>query len=248
MASQENITRHTVSAYEEELAQLNSRILELGGLVEAQIDDAVRAIAKRDSDVAESVIRQDRRIDELEEEINDMSVLILARRQPMGSDLRVIVSAIKIAGDLERVGDYAKNIAKRTLVINQSPPISSIRSVPRITVLVQKMLSEVLAAYVALDPERARDVWEADQEVDELYNSLFRELLTYMMEDPRNITAATHLLFVAKNVERMGDLATNIAERIYFTAKGSQIEDERPKKDVTSITDAEGETVDGGGI
>lgn len=246
MASQENNTRHTVSAYEQELSQLNSLILRLGGLVEAQTSDAMRAISRRDSEVAEMVIRKDTELDELEEEINDVAVLILARRQPMANDLRVIVSAIKIAGDLERAGDYAKNICKRALVINQAPPISSTRSVPRMVELVQQMLGNVLGSYVNLDVELAREVWEADEEVDELYNSLFRELLTYMMEDPRNITAATHLLFIAKNVERMGDLVTNIAERVFFTATGNQIEDERPKKDVTSVTDADGETVDGG--
>ena len=246
MASQENPTRHTVSAYEDELSQLNSSILRLGGMVEDQISDAVEAIAKRDSELAEHVIQKDADLDDLEEEINNLAVLILARRQPMASDLRVIVSAIKIAGDLERVGDYAKNISKRTLVINQAPPISSTRGVPRMAELVQRMLGEALGSYVNLDSDKARDVWEADQEVDELYNSLFRELLTYMMEDPRNITAATHLLFVAKNVERMGDLVTNIAERIYFTATGRDIEDQRPKADVTSMTDADGETVEGG--
>lgn len=248
MANQENTTRHTVSAYEDELSQLNKGILQLGGLVEAQISGAMHAISKRDSEAAEIVIQKDGHLDDLEEEINDLSVLILARRQPMAGDLRVIVSAIKIAGDLERIGDYAKNISKRTLVINQSPPINSTRTVPRMAELVQKMLGEALTSYVNLDAEKAREVWEADQEVDELYNSLFRELLTYMMEDPRNITAATHLLFVAKNVERMGDLVTNIAERIYFTATGSQIEDERPKRDVTSMTDGDGETVDGGSV
>lgn len=248
MTSQENTTRHTVSAFEGELSQLNSGILRMGGLVEAQIVSAVHAISKRDSAVAEQVIRKDAEIDDLEEEINNLTVLILARRQPMASDLRVIISAFKIAGDLERVGDYAKNICKRTLVINQAPPISSIRTVPRMAQLVQQMLGEVLESYVNLDPDRARKVWEADQEVDELYNSLFRELLTYMMEDPRNITAATHLLFVAKNVERMGDLVTNIAERIHFTATGTQIEEDRPKRDVTSMTDSDGETVDGGEV
>jgi phosphate transport system protein len=246
MASQENTTRHTVSAYEEELSQLNSGILRLGGLVESQISDAVRAMSKRDSQQAEMVIRKDVDLDELEEEINELAVLVLARRQPMARDLRVIVSAIKIAGDLERIGDYAKNISKRSLVINQAPPISSIRTIPRMAELVQRMLGDVLGAYVHLDAAKAREVWEDDQEVDELYNSLFRELLTYMMEDPRNITAATHLLFVAKNIERMGDLVTNIAERIYFTATGSQIEDQRPKRDVTSMTDVDGQTVDGG--
>ena len=248
MASQENTTRHTVTAYEDELSQLNSSILQLGGMVEAQISDAMEAISRRDSAGAESVIGKDAELDDLEESINDLAVLILARRQPMASDLRVIVSAIKIAGDLERVGDYAKNISKRTLVINQAPPISSIRGVPRMAELVQQMLGNALGSYVNLDADKAREVWEADQEVDELYNSLFRELLTYMMEDPRNITAATHLLFVAKNVERMGDLVTNIAERIYFTATGTQIEDQRPKKDVTSMTDADGETVEGGAV
>lgn len=246
MASQEHTRPHTVSAYEEELTKINNSILQLGGLVEVQISDAVRAIARRDSERAEAVIAQDHRIDDLEEQVNTDAVRVLALRQPMASDLRVIVSAIKIAGDLERIGDYAKNISKRTLVINQSPPISSSRAIPRMAELVQAMLADVLTSYVDLDSAKARQVWMADQEVDELYNSLFRELLTYMMEDPRNITAATHLLFIAKNIERMGDLVTNIAERIFFTDTGNQIEDERPKADNTSYTDAEGETVDNG--
>jgi phosphate transport system protein len=248
MASQENTTPHIMSAYEEELSQLNNAILELGGLVEVQISEAIRAISRRDSEIAERVIGQDREIDRLEESINEQAVLMLARRQPVASDLRLIVSAIKIAGDLERIGDYAKNVSKRTLVINQSPPISSTSTVSRMAELVQRMLDQALSAFVRVDDARARQVWAADQEVDELYNSLFRELLTYMMEDPRNITAATHLLFVAKNIERMGDLVTNIAERIFFTATGEQIDDERPKRDVTSVTAADGETVEGAGV
>ncbi|PJK28096.1 phosphate signaling complex protein PhoU [Minwuia thermotolerans] len=237
MASHEPSTPHTVSSYEEELTRLNNLILELGGLVEAQLSGAIRAMTKRDSDAAERLIVQDLRIDELEETVNDLAVNILARRQPVAGDLRLVVSVIKIAGDLERLGDYAKNIAKRTLVINQSPPIAPLTTVPRMSERVQRMLDQALTAFVQGDDELAEKVWAADEEVDELYNSFFRELLTYMMEDPRNISAAAHLLFVAKNIERMGDLVTNIAERIYFTATGHQIEAERPKRDVTSLTD-----------
>jgi len=244
MANQDTTSQHIVSAYGEELAELNNLVLRLGGLVEVQIENALRAISMRDSNTAENVISNDRQLDDLEEQINDRAVRVLAKRQPMAGDLRVIVSSIKIAGDLERMGDYAKNIAKRSLVISQSPPITSVRALPRMIELVQKMLANVLSAYVEQDPASCRQVWMADQEVDELYNSLFRELLTYMMEDPRNITAATHLLFVAKNVERMGDLVTNIAERVHFTATGTQLEDDRPKADVTSLSDETGPSVE----
>lgn len=237
MPGHEGSLPHTVTSYEEELTKLNNLILELGGLVEEQLSGSIRAIAKRNSELAERLIAQDVRIDDLEEEVNELAVNVLARRQPVAGDLRLVVSVIKIAGDLERVGDYAKNIAKRTLVINQSPPVAPLTTVPRMAERVQRMLDQVLTAFIQGDQELAETVWLADEEVDELYNSLFRELLTYMMEDPRNISAAAHLLFVAKNVERMGDLVTNIAERVYFTATGKQLEADRPKRDVTSLTE-----------
>lgn len=228
---------HTISAYEEELSRLNNYVLEMGGRVESQLSAAIVAMSRRDSDRAEALIAYDREIDELEDKINDLAVRCLALRQPVASDLRTIVAVIKIAGDLERFGDYAKNIAKRTLVLNQSPPLRAVASIPRMAERVQRMIDKALAAYVQKDAEAAQRVWEEDADVDESYNSLFRELLTYMMEDPRSITPATHLLFVAKNIERMGDLVTNIAETIYYVAQGERMEAERPKRDITSLTD-----------
>lgn len=232
-----NSAPHIMSAYEDELEQLNNLVLEMGGRVEIQLSSAIRAMAKRDSDSAENLIAADREIDEIEERINDLAVRTLALRQPMATDLRIIVSVIKIAGDLERFGDYAKNIAKRTLVVNQSPPIRATGSIPRMAELVQRMLDSALKAFVTRDASMAEEIWAQDAEVDESYNSLFRELLTYMMEDPRNISAATHLLFVAKNIERMGDLVTNVAETIHFVVRGERMEQDRPKRDVTSTTD-----------
>ncbi len=238
MATNEgNDAPHIMSAYEDELERLNNMVLEMGGRVEIQLSGAIRAMARRDSDSAENLIAADKEIDEIEERINDLAVRTLALRQPMAGDLRIIVSVIKIAGDLERFGDYAKNIAKRTLVVNQSPPIRATGSIPRMAELVQRMLDSVLKAFVTRDATMAEAIWAQDAEVDESYNSLFRELLTYMMEDPRNISAATHLLFVAKNIERMGDLVTNVAETIHFVARGERMEQERPKRDVTSMTD-----------
>ncbi|WP_281017707.1 MULTISPECIES: phosphate signaling complex protein PhoU [unclassified Minwuia] len=238
MATNEgNSAPHIMSAYEDELEQLNNLVLEMGGRIEIQLSGAIRAMVKRDSDAAEDLIAQDREVDVLEEKINDLAVRTLALRQPMAGDLRIIVSVIKIAGDLERFGDYAKNIAKRTLVVNQSPPIRATSSIPRMAELVQRMLDGVLKAFINRDAEMAKSIWVQDAEVDESYNSLFRELLTYMMEDPRNISAATHLLFVAKNIERMGDLVTNVAETIHFVAEGERMDQERPKRDMTSLTD-----------
>ncbi|MDF1737399.1 MAG: phosphate signaling complex protein PhoU [Minwuia sp.] len=235
--SEGNSTPHIMSAYEDELEQLNNLVLEMGGRIEIQLSGAIQAMVKRDSSSAETLIAQDKEIDAIEERINDLAVRTLALRQPMAGDLRIIVSVIKIAGDLERFGDYAKNIAKRTLVVNQSPPIRATGSIPRMAELVQRMLDGVLKAFINRDTEMAKTIWAQDAEVDESYNSLFRELLTYMMEDPRNISAATHLLFVAKNIERMGDLVTNVAETIHFVAEGERMEQERPKRDMTSLTD-----------
>ncbi len=237
VTNESNGAPHIMSAYEDELEQLNNLVLEMGGRAEIQLSGAIRAMARRDSESAENLIAADREIDQIEERINDLAVRTLALRQPMAGDMRIIVSVIKIAGDLERFGDYAKNIAKRTLVVNQSPPIRATSSIPRMAELVQRMLDSVLKAFVTRDATMAEAIWAQDAEVDESYNSLFRELLTYMMEDPRNISAATHLLFVAKNIERMGDLETNVAETIHFVARGERMEQERPKRDVTSTTD-----------
>src|SRR3546814_803301 len=168
-------------------------------------------------------------------ELDDNAVLTLALRDTVANDLREVSAALKIAGELERNGDYAKNVAKRTMVLNQLAPHESARSIPRMAKLVQAIIKDVLDAYANHDPDRAIDVWHRDEEVDEMYTGLFRELLTYMMEDPRNITPCTHLLFIAKNIERIGDHATNIAETTHYLSTGKRISGGRPKGDLSSF-------------
>ena len=242
-------TDHIVSSYDDELHQLNDYIIRMGGLVEQQLAAAVEALVRRDTEKAQEVVAGDAAIDTLEQELEDNAVRVIALRQPMANDLRVVVSALKISADLERIGDYAKNIAKRAVALNQIPPIQPTHAVPRMAKLVQSMIKDTLDAYVAHNADGALDVWYRDEEVDQMYTSLFRELLTYMMEDPRNITPCTHLLFIAKNIERMGDHTTNIAETIHFIATGQRIEGGRPKGDSTSfavITPDDGSAAEGG--
>lgn len=229
---------HIVKSYDEELKQLNTLISRMGGMVETQLDAAIQAVLRRDPEGAEKVVKGDAQIDELEQEVGAMVVRLLALRQPMAVDLRYIVSALKIAADLERFGDHAKSIAKRAIAISQVPRIPA-PGLDRMARMVQTMIKDVLDAYLANDTNKAVKVWRGDAEVDELYNSLFRELLTYMMEDPRNITGCTHLLFIAKNVERMGDHATNIAETVHYQVKGTQLPDDRPRGDDPSFAIAD---------
>ncbi|WP_339780321.1 phosphate signaling complex protein PhoU [uncultured Thalassospira sp.] len=227
---------HIVSSFDDELTRLNNIISQMGGLAESQLISAIRAISKRDSELAEQVIISDLRIDKLEQEVQDFAVRVLALRQPMADDLRQVVTALKLSNDLERIGDLAKNIAKRAQVLNQIPPIRPVQVIPNMARLAQEIIKDVLDAYIENDAEKAQRVWARDQEVDDMYNSLFRELLTYMMEDPRNITASTHLLFIAKNIERIGDHATNIAETIYYRIKGEDLPvDGRPKNDAANF-------------
>ena len=225
---------HIVKAYDEQLNRLNQLIAEMGGRAEAQLAGSVQALVRRDSRLAAQLVEQDARIDELETEVDRFAVQLLALRQPMASDLRNIVGAIRIAGDLERIADYATNVAKRTLALSQLPAAAPARSIPRMSQPVEAMIRDVLDAYIRRDHALAVEVWKRDSEVDDIYNSLFRELLTYMMEDPRNITACTHLLFVAKNIERIGDHVTNIAETVHFLVTGERIVEARPKSDETS--------------
>lgn len=227
---------HTVSAYDRELEDLRSTIARMGGLAEAQIAGAVDALYKRDPEAAKLIIAADKELDELEVEVERKAIASVARRQPMADDLREIIGALKMSSELERVGDYAKNIAKRVLAIAEADRVDISRSIADMALIVQKMLKDVLDAYIDHDAAKAVDVWERDESVDELYNSLFRELLTYMMEDPRLITACTHLLFTAKNVERMGDHVTNVAEIVSYMVTGEVMADERPKGDQTSFT------------
>lgn len=228
------MSTHIVQKYDDELKKLATLIVQMGGMAESQLASAVDAVVKRDSDLAHSVIQGDAKIDVLRNQVDDFAIELLARRQPMANDLRTIVSALRISSEIERIGDYAKNIAKRSLVLNQSPLVRPVHATPRMALLVQSMIKDTLDAYVTQDVPKADAVWARDEEVDELYNSLFRELLTYMMEDPRSITPCTHLLFIAKNIERIGDHTTNIAELIHYAVKGEMITEERPKGDSTA--------------
>jgi len=220
---------HTVKSYDEELAHLTNIIARMGGMAEAQFAAALQALSKRDSDLAARVVAGDSRVDELEHEVQQFTVRLLALRQPVASDLRHIVAALKISSELERVADYAANVAKRSLVLNQLPPVKPVSAVLHLAHLVQEILKDILDAYIERDVDKAVRVWNRDEEVDDMYTGLFRELITYMMEDPRTITACTHLMFMAKNIERIGDHATNIAETLHFLVVGTPIKGERPK-------------------
>jgi len=230
------MSEHIVKAFGEQLDALSSSIAQMGGVAEAQLAEAVDAIARRDSALAERVIAVDPRIDQLQQTLEDQGLKLLALRQPMAVDLRNTLAAIKIASELERIGDLAKNIGKRALVLNREPPIRLAQSLGRMGRAALAQLKQVLDAFSDRDAAGAEAVWRNDGEIDEIYNSLFRELLTYMMEDPRTISLCTHLLFVAKNIERSGDHATNIAEVVFHMVTGGRLASERPKADVTSST------------
>ena len=231
------MSEHTVRSYDDELNDLSRKLAEMGGLAEQHVADSVAALAARDIVSAQLVIAADAKIDLLQRQIEDSAILMIARRQPLGQDLRQIMGAIRIANDLERIGDLAKNTAKRVLAVDANfgaPRLVS--GVEHIAELSLTQLKNVLDAFAARDLAAARSVWERDDEIDAMYTSLFRELLTYMMEDPRNITFCTHLLFCAKNLERIGDHATNIAETLHYQITGSPLTDARPKKDDSSLT------------
>ena len=231
---------HIVTAYDNELEAVNGMILRMGGMAEAALENAVNALSRRDVEAAAKVVAADEQIDALEQELNETAVTVLARRQPMANDLRMLVSALKIASDLERIGDYAKNIAKRVQPLVQIPPVAPAHAIPRMASIAQAIIKDTLDSYVAQDADKARAAWLRDAEVDDMHTSLFRELLTYMMEDPRAISPCTHLLFIAKNIERIGDHATNIAELIHYQVTGSHMEGGRPKSDDTSFQVVEG--------
>lgn len=226
------MSQHTVRAFGEELDQLKAEVARMAGLAEAQVADAVDAVARRDVALARVVIERDPRLDALQHEIERKAIRLIALRQPVANDLRRVVSAMKIAGDLERVGDLAKNIAKRSLVLAEGEPLMPLtHSFTRMGRLVALRVKDVLDAYAVGELDRAMAVWSNDADVDAHYNSLFRELLTYMMGDPRTIGACSHLLFMAKNLERIGDHATNIAEFIHYELTGVELDDaERPRQ------------------
>jgi len=227
---------HTTKAFDADLQDIKRRVAEMGGLAERQIADATRALVERDVDLAEQVITTDPTIDAMQHEIEEKAVLTIARRQPMAVDLREIVGAMRVCNDLERIGDHAKHIGKRVVVLGADFHAQKlIRGVEHMAELVGTLLKQVLDAYASRDLTAALAVWNGDEEVDALCTALFRELLTYMMEDPRNITLCIHLMFCAKDIERMGDHATNIAETVYYMIEGRPITDQRPKGDTTSL-------------
>jgi phosphate transport system protein len=231
---------HIVTSFDDDLKDLARRITEIGGMAERAVDLAVQALIHVDISLAQSVIENDRKIDAQQREIEEKAILTIARRQPMAQDLREIMAAIHIANDLERVGDLAKNTAKRVVAIGgELQPKKLVHGVEHLSELALEQLKNVLDAYASRDLEAALGVWRRDNEIDVLYTSLFRELLTYMMEDPRNISLCTHLLFCAKNIERIGDHATNIAETLNYVITGRPMSEERPKKDNSSLTSVE---------
>jgi len=231
------MTEHTVKSYEDELATLDKRIAHMGGLAENILASSFDALANRDPRLAEQVVQSDRQIDQFQRDIEEQVVVMIARRQPMANDLRHIMAALRITSDLERIGDLAKNIAKRALAIAgeqyPKPLVSGLRHMVERDL---RQLKDVLDSYAERNAELAVRVWQQDEQIDAMYNSVFRELLTYMMEDPRNIGLCTHLLFGAKNLERIGDHTTNIAETVHFMVLGKQIAEDRPKGDKTAST------------
>jgi phosphate transport system protein len=223
-------SEHTLKRFDEELERLNATINEMGGLTESQFAKALTAVRDMDTTVAEEVIVADARVDALDQAVQEQTVQLLALRQPMAVDLRVVLSSIKIAAALERIADYAKNTAKRGIVLAQgAAPAAAVAGIDRLGRLVRAALKDVLDAFADDDVEKAHDVWNRDEEIDQVYTGLFRELLTYMMEDPRTITACTHLLFMAKNIERAGDHVTNIAELVSFRSTGQSFAEARRK-------------------
>jgi phosphate transport system protein len=229
------MVEHTMRAFDSDLQELAKKILDMGQSDDEQIANAMDALSKRDAALARSVIAADDLIDAQQHAIEEEAVATIARRQPMAVDLREIVGALRISNDLERIGDLAENIAKRVLLLTGALRIEEVMlQLQRMAQLARAQLEQVLQSYQHLDVALALEVWRKDREIDALDNSLFRELLTYMMEDPRNITFCAHMLFCAKNIERMGDHTTNIAETVYYIVEGRAVPEERPKADLTS--------------
>ena len=231
------MTDHIVRSYDTDLEGIRRSLAEMGGMAERMLGDTTVALVRRDTALAQKIISADQRLDNLQREDEEKALLTIARRQPLAQDLRELISAIRLASDIERVGDLAKNIAKRAVAIagQFQPPHRAVVGLEHISRLVQAQLKDVLDAYAATNEQKALEVWKRDDEIDALYTSLFRELLTYMMEDPRNITFCTHLLFCAKNIERIGDHTTNIAETIHYLVTGDSLDVNRPKLDTTNI-------------
>ncbi|HEX5957449.1 MAG TPA: phosphate signaling complex protein PhoU [Hyphomicrobiaceae bacterium] len=231
------MNEHIVRSYDQELELLDKKIAQMGGQVEQELAQGFDALERRDPKLAEAVAASDRKVDALESEIQELTILMIARRQPMAVDLRHIMTVLKIAGELERTGDLAKNIAKRALAISgENHPKALMTGLKHMVELALSQLKDVLDAFAERDADKAVAVWTRDERIDAMYNSLFRELLTYMMEDPRNIGLCTHLLFAAKNIERVGDHTTNIAEDVHYLVHGFALAEDRPKGDDTAST------------
>ena len=229
------MNQHIVRSYDAELSEIDRLTAEMGGLAEKLLADAFTALERRDPKLAEAAAASDRTIDDMERRVQERAIFMIAKRQPMAGDLRHIMTVMKIAGDLERVGDLAKNIAKRALAVaGESHPKPLMSGLRHMTELAQRQLKDVLDAFGTQDDDKALAVWRGDVGLDALYNSVFRELLTYMMEDPRNIGLCTHLLFAAKNIERIGDHTTNIAENIHYLVTGKHFGEDRPKDDAAN--------------
>ena len=226
---------HIVTAFDRDLEAIQAMIMKMGGLVEDSIDKAIAALADGDADLAREVRRGDRVIDRMEHDVNEAAARVIALRQPIATDLRTVLTVFRISAALERIGDYSKNMAKRSEILMGLHPVDGgAASLRRMSKAVRQMLTEALDAYIQRDADLARDVRARDEEVDQMYNGLFREYLTHMMEDPRNITACMHLHFMAKNIERMGDLVTGICEQVVYLVTGELPDDERTKADMTS--------------
>ena len=227
---------HLVKSYDQELKRLRNMLTQMGGIVETQVALAAEAIMHRDAAAAARAVEEDPKVDALEREVETFVIRLLALRQPVAGDLRQIVSALKITGDIERIGDYAANVAKRSIVLAEFSLPYSLAGLAHMAQLVQQQLKSVIDAFGDNDADKAMEVWRSDQVVDDIYNAIFRELITYMMEDPRNITPCTHLLFIAKNLERIGDHATNVAETVYYAVRGESLPGSRPKGDTSAYT------------
>jgi phosphate transport system protein len=225
---------HLVKSYDEEMSRLTGEIAAMGELAAKQLEAAMDALGKRDSKAAQRVADNDDEIDNRERQISNDVLRLLALRPPMARDLREVLAALRIASDIERIGDYATNVARRSMTLNLSAPVPLVGSLAPMARMACRLVRDAMRAYGAQDAELAYSVWERDADLDALYTTLFRELLTYMMEDPRSITACTHLLFIAKNIERIGDHATNIAENIWFVVRGETLTEPRARRDLTS--------------
>jgi phosphate transport system protein len=235
-------SEHIVSGFDRDLEGIQAQIMRMGGLVEEAIAKATEALETRDAELARLVRASDKAIDRLEEQVNNEAARIIAQRQPIASDLRTVLTVFRVSTNLERIGDYAKNIAKRTETIIDQPPVNGTgASLRRMARQVELMLKDALDAYIQRDAGLAADVRARDRDVDQMYSALFREYLTFMMEDPRNITTCMHLHFMAKNIERMGDHVTSIAEQVIYLVTGAMPDEDRPKHDRTALDGGQGQ-------